>query len=102
MSIAKGTFTITCDKCGEKHDFLAEEADFESTGGSERQMGPENSYTWEYTFNCDKCENDIEIEYQVWEYPAGAFNYDQVEIKGGKDINRFGYDFHDDPEPDVF
>lgn len=98
MSIVNGTFSVTCNKCGKQHNFSADDVDFNATSSSERQMGPENGYAWECTFVCDGCEN--EIEYEVWEYPVGAFNYDQVEIKGGTEVNRFGYDFHDAPEPD--
>ncbi len=98
MSIVKGTLSITCNKCGKQHDFSADEADFDANNGSERQMGSENGYTWEHTFNCDECENEIEIEYEVWEYPIGTFNHDQVNINGGTEVNRYGYDFHDSPE----
>jgi hypothetical protein len=100
MSFVNGTFSLICNKCSKQHNFRANDADFDETSGSERQMGPENGYTWEYIFNCDQCENEIEIEYEVWEYPVGAFNNDQVEIKGGTEVNRYGYDFQDAPEPD--
>ena len=100
MSIVKGTFSLTCSKCNKQHDFTSDEADFDATSGSERQMGPETGYTWECTFNCDKCDNEIEIEYEVWEYPMGAFNHEQINIKGGTSINSFDYDFHGEPDID--
>jgi len=102
MSFVNGTFSLICNECSKQHDFTANDADFDDTWGSERQMGPENGYTWEYTFNCDECENEIKIEYEVWEYPLNAFNNDQVKIKGGTEVNRYKYDFHDAPEPDIF
>ena len=52
-------------------------------------------------FNCDKCDSEIEIEYQVWEYPDGAFNMDEVTITGGEEISRYAYDFIDEPENDL-
>lgn len=93
MNIVNGTFSLTCDNCSKQHDFASDESDFDNTSGSERQMGTESGYTWEHTFNCDECENEIEIEYEVWEYPVGAFNNDQVNINGGTGISRYGYDF---------
>ena len=100
MSIVNGTFSLICNKCGKQHYFADDEADFEATSGSERQMGSENGYTWEHTFYCGECDNEIEIKYEVWEYPVGAFNYDNVESKRGTVVSLYGYDFHDAPEPD--
>ncbi|WP_333810003.1 hypothetical protein [Flavobacterium sp.] len=99
MSFVNGTFSIVCHKCGKQTDFDSEEADFEATGGSERQMGPENGYSWEMTFDCDNCGNEIEFDYQVYEYPQGTFNLEDVKITGAKAINTFDYDFSDEPEP---
>jgi hypothetical protein len=95
MSIVNGTFLLTCNKCGKQQKFAVEEADFEATSSSERQMGPENGYTWEHTFYCGECDNVIEIKYKVWEYPVGAFNYDKIQINGGTEVSLYGYDFHD-------
>jgi hypothetical protein len=104
MSIAKGTFSLICSNCGQQHDFTADDADFELRHGSERQMGPENGYVWEHAFECDgkNCSNEIEIEYEVYEYPVGAFNMDEVKISGGQEKHRFEYDFHGEPETDDF
>lgn len=101
MSIVNGVLSVTCSQCGQTHDFNADEAEFEGSGSYERQMGTENQYTWETSFNCD-CENQIDITYDVWEYPMGAFNYATVEVTGGSADSEFGYDFSDEPEPDEF
>lgn len=100
MSIVNGTFSLSCSKCGKQHDFTAEDADFEDSYGGERQMGPENGYVWKTEFNCDNCGNEIEVEYEVWEYPVGAFNTDQLTIKGGTEVSRFDYDFSEEPDQD--
>lgn len=96
MSIVNGNLVIECNRCNTNHAISAEETDFEDRYGGERQMGPENGYAWESIIECD-CGNTIEINYEVWEYPIGAFNNDTVEITGGKEISRFDYDFHGDP-----
>ncbi len=100
MSIAKGTFSLTCLKCGKQHDFLASDSDVNPQFGSESQMDAETGYVWEHTFNCDNenCDNEIEINYEVWEYPEGVFNMDQIDIKGGKEVSMFDYDFHGEPD----
>jgi len=100
MSIANGTFSLTCSKCDKQYDFTEEDTDFEATSMEEKLQGTEICHSWEHSFNCDndKCNNEIEIEYKVWEYPVGAFNDDKVEISGGTEVGRFGYDFHGEPE----
>lgn len=97
MSIVTGTFSLTCEKCDKQHDFKSADADFEVTSTDERQMGTESCYSWNNTFNCDNCDNEIEVEYDVWEYPEGAYNNDDVRINGGEEVSRYSYDFH---EPD--
>ena len=98
MSIVNGTFSLTCSKCGKQHDFTLEDTNFEITSTEERPMGTGICHSWEHSFNCDsnKCENEDEIEigYEVWEYPEGAFNADKVAINGGQEVGRFSYDFH--------
>jgi hypothetical protein len=97
-----GTFALTCNECGEQYDFASDEVDFEAKYSDERQMGQENGYEWNHSFNCSKkdCYNDIEIEYQVWEYPVGAFNHEIINITGAKEIAMFDYDFHEPEETD--
>lgn len=103
MSFISGTLSVKCKKCGTVTDFDSDEADFEPTGGGDdRGMGQENGYNWETTFNCDKCGNEIEIDYEVWEYPVGAFNNDDVRLSGATEEGRYSYDFQDEPEPDDF
>ncbi|WP_412476637.1 hypothetical protein [Flavobacterium sp. TBRC 19031] len=65
-------------------------------------MGPEYQYTWETTFDCEECPNEIEITYDVWEYPVGAYNHSDIQVKGGAVDGEFGYDFADEPEPEEF
>lgn len=99
MSIAEGMFSVICDKCRTTHDFPAEEADFDCTGGDQdRQMGPENIYTWEMEFNCE-CGQLIEIDYQAVEYPVGAYNFDDVTVNGASPQGGYTFSFHEEEEP---
>ncbi len=88
-----GVLSIKCDDCGYNHSFSPQEADFVGTSSMERQMGPEHGYAWEHDFVCD-CGNQIEFEYAVQEYPEGAFNHEEINISGGKEIKMFDYNFH--------
>ena len=100
MSIVKGQMKVRCNKCKEEHIILPEDTDFEdSYGGEERSMGTENGYVWEETIECE-CGNEIEITCEVWEYPVGVFNNDNVTINGGTLIEKFDYDFQESDDDD--
>lgn len=93
-----------CKKCGERHHYKKEnlELEFEYVGGSERNMGEENQYQATEYFECD-CGNEINVNFEVWEYPVGVHNYNDVGIDGAKLINCFEFSinfFGDDPDPD--
>lgn len=92
-----GTFAITCNNCGTEHMFPPDESDFEPEYSSERSMGEEIGWEWKYEFNCDNeaCAKEIDVEYQVWEYPVGAFNHEIINITGGKETSTFDYNFHE-------
>lgn len=79
--------------------------DWEEIGGSERQMGPENEYRCEESFECPHCGQDCELSFHVWEYPIGAYNYEEIYSEGcsveKKDISlaehiSFDYNDYDD------
>ena len=97
--MVNGIFSIKCNTCETHHDFPANESEFDFDGGEERQMGAENSYSWNSSFNCD-CGNEIEFEYGIWEYPVGAYNHDNVDINNGSEVERYSYDFSEEPEPE--
>jgi len=87
-----GIFSTTCEKCSEQYDFAGNDADFDLTSTDERQHGTEKSYKWGDSFRCT-CGQDIDFTYEVWEYPSGAFNHDDVKIQGGAEVDRYTYDF---------
>lgn len=67
--------------------------------GRERQMGPEIGYSWDYEFTCFECnEQDISIQYEVYENPVGAFNNDNIQLDGAIEVTRFSYDFQGEEE----
>ncbi len=81
MSIATGTFSITCSNCPERFSYKGTEAEFELVESHEREMGTENHYVFALDLTCE-CNNEISFEYHVWEYPIGQLNHVDVDIKG--------------------
>lgn len=78
--------TLHCDGCG--HEFEVGDDDlcmeWEPDGVDERSMGPEYSYISHNEITCPKCRKQIELTMYVWEYPVGAFNYQDIKANGAK------------------
>lgn len=77
---------IRCNNCGELFEFGVDQLCFEWEGGVEdpdRGMGEEYKYESQEFCKCPYCDNPIDITLQVWEYPVGAFNMQNIEIVGG-------------------
>lgn len=74
---------VRCNKCSNIHQIDAKEIVFEAVESTERQMGAEIRYEGECDFNCNICENFIEINQSLWEYPVGAKNHKETKISGG-------------------
>ena len=68
----KGHATFRCGNCGEKYSL--NDFDFNPESGYGRGMGSETQHISIFEQTCDKCNYDISIEFEVWEYPEGAFN----------------------------
>ena len=90
-----GSFSLKCDKCDKQFTFSPDQAGFEITGSEEKGMGPQLEHNWEHDFECENngCDNNIEINYSVWEYPVGSFNDDEVEISNGKVVSKYQFQF---------
>lgn len=94
--IVEGTLDILCEKCKKVNTVDSYDTEFElSSSDDDRGMGSENQYTWSSSFPCENCDNEIEIEYDVWEYPEGAYNSEECNISGGKTNDRFIFNFID-------
>lgn len=72
---------IECNRCGRFISIAPEDLEFQ-TSSYERSMGPEIDYYCRDEFSCD-CGNRIEYEVQGFEYPAGAYNFDISDCRGG-------------------
>ena len=102
----KGSYLkFKCEECGRIHKYheLDFDLDFDCVGGSERNMGTENQYVAEESFECD-CGNEITAKFEVWEYPEGIHNYDSLEMEGAELLESFYFtvDFYGEPDDDGF
>ena len=78
---------IRCDKCGELFVFDTDNMAFDWEGGvvdEDRGMGCEVEYESHESCECPNCKSQIDVTLRVWEYPAGVFNYQDIDIDGGE------------------
>ncbi len=100
-----GNFSLTCANCNKQHVFIPEDSDFDlNNSDADNPMGVRNSYVWEHSFNCDNknCGIEIEIQYEVSEYPINTFETAEVNISGGHINNEFNINFQEEPESNEF
>lgn len=77
---------IRCNNCGELFSFDADDMNFDWEGSvvDDRGMGYEMEYDSQETCECPNCQSQIDLTLRVWEYPMGAFNYQDIDIEGGE------------------
>lgn len=77
---------VRCGTCGELFAFDAGDMNFEWEGGvvDDRGMGYEMEYESQESCFCPNCKKQIDLTLQVWEYPVGVFNTQNIEIEGGE------------------
>lgn len=77
-----------CNNCQLSNIVLSNDLnfDFECISSSNRGMGPENHYQSIENHKCANCKMDIEIKFNIWEYPTGVHNYSNMQIEGGEII----------------
>ena len=84
MELLEDVF-IRCEQCGRIIGIHKEDFDFESYvyDHGENGMGEEIEYRHDGFIECDGCGNEISFRISGYEYPVGAFNYEDSEITGG-------------------
>lgn len=66
--------------CNHVEKFPLEEiAELEAT--VEREMGTESTYDVEFEYDCPMCKTELSVEGQVFEYPVGAINSEEIKVK---------------------
>lgn len=84
--------TVKCDTCShvfdidiDNHDVTWELAD--SFGHGENAMGIENHFEAIIEEECPACHALITVKLNIWEYPVGAYNDQEIEVEGAELIN---------------
>jgi DNA-directed RNA polymerase subunit RPC12/RpoP len=99
-----------CGNCNKQNVVPFEDLyiDFECIESSDRGMGAENHYQSEDYIQCPNCGKESNLTLDIWEYPVGAHNYDEIEIEDGEIIQSpdfVGYfwdNYYDEPDEDIF
>ena len=84
MELLENVF-IRCGRCGKVTGIHKEDFDFETYvyDHGDNAMGEEIEFRHEGYIECDYCGNEISFRISGYEYPVGAFNYEDCEIAGG-------------------
>lgn len=53
-----------------------------------REMGNELMHVWNNSFNCPVCDEELDIELTLWEYPFGTRNYADFDNNNCEVINK--------------
>ena len=71
--------SIECPYCGAANNMDFED-DYESFD-EERQMGPQITYTFDWPdCECEECGKHFKVSGSIWEYPIGAYNYEDITV----------------------
>ena len=81
--ICSGQLHITCTNCGHQNTFNCADLSFGEIEGTPRGMGDEIHHNAEIDFECGSCGEPLQGTYDVWEYPTGAKNHEEIEVSNG-------------------
>ena len=75
---------IECPYCGAANNI--DFAEYSETSEYERQMGPEvEHYFAVEDCYCEECEKRFRVHGSIWEYPLGAYNYEDISVEALED-----------------
>lgn len=85
MELLEDVF-IRCDRCGKVTGIHKEDIEFETNvyDHGDNGMGEEIEYWHDGYMECDRCGNEISFNISSYEYPVGAFNFEDCKISGGR------------------
>ncbi len=81
---------LKCDACNCTFKIDLEDYDlsWEVVESDERSMGTELHYQAVLDVECPECEAPIVLTLDVWEYPIGMFNVDEIEADGATIVQK--------------
>ena len=84
-----------CNDCNEtqehEDDQVNSELKFTAEHTEDKPMGPERRHDAVIPFQCT-CGREIGVTFEVWEYPLGIRDHDNIEIEGGELLEGFNPD----------
>lgn len=86
LSHSADSILISCNNCGELFEIGVDQLCLDwqvNVEDCDRGMGEEYKYESNEYCMCPYCNNHIDITLQVWEYPLGTFNMQNIEVEGG-------------------
>ncbi len=72
---------VECNNCSELIEIYLE---MECAESYDRQMGEEIEYSGNIEASCPKCENEIQVDVSVFEYPIGVMNDYETKVVGAE------------------
>lgn len=80
----KSILKLKCDVCNSIFEIDLDDYDlsWEVVESDERNMGTELHHQAQVELECPECEVAITLTLDVWEYPIGVFNLDEIEADG--------------------
>lgn len=86
--------TLKCDTCSHVFDIDLSDYDVkwelvDTFDHGDNAMGIENHYEAMIDVDCVICHNTIRVKLNIWEYPDGAYNYQEIIVEGAEKLNDF-------------
>ena len=99
-----------CRNCNKQNIIPFEDLyiDFECIESSDRGRGAENHYQSEDYIQCSNCGKETNLTFDIWEYPVGVHNYDEITMEDGEIfqspdfVGYFWDNYYDEPDEDIF
>lgn len=84
--------TVKCDTCGHNFDIDIDNYDIEwelaeSFDHGDNAMGEENHFETMISQECPVCHETINVNLNIWEYPVGSYNDQNIEVEGADKVN---------------
>jgi hypothetical protein len=80
-----GKAKFVCSKCGQAYSLEPDDFNFQTESTSQRNMGKEQLIASENEYQCN-CGQEINIKFEVWEYPEGVINDTDHSADGASNI----------------
>lgn len=93
----KGKASYECSSCGAVYFLHSGSFNFNVESKYSGKMGEEIQHVAEIDDKCQKCDNHINIKFEVWEYPENTISMTDYEISGAKVVNSDFWFFHEQP-----